>query len=166
MLGLVMATPVVNAEEANLNHPQQVQEENQPADNGVEDPDTNHAPVPLENDETSQEGPHKLETQDADVFEMSPEIMLNAVTKIDVKDPTVNPILYDDTAISGGSLAKYRDKVKKETIIATVHVTLKGKDGTVKANLSVTPTTGTTWKVDLPEGKKLKKAIQLQSTNK
>ena len=155
MLGLVMATPVVNAEEANLNHPQQVQEENQPADNGVEDPDTNHAPVPLENDETSQEGPHKLETQDADVFEMSPEIMLNAVTKIDVKDPTVNPILYDDTAISGGSLAKYRDKVKKETIIATVHVTLKGKDGTVKANLSVTPTTGTTWKVDLPEGKKV-----------
>ena len=155
MLGLVMATPVVNAEEANLNHPQQVQEENQPADNGVEDPDTNHAPVPLENDETSQEGPHKLETQDADVFEMSPEIMLNAVTKIDVKDPTVNPILYDDTAISGGSLAKYRDKVKKETIIATVHVTLRGKDGTVKANLSVTPTTGTTWKVDLPEGKKV-----------
>lgn len=76
---------------------------------------------------------------------------------IDVKAPTVNPVFYDATTISGGNLAKYRDKVKKETLIATVHVTLKDKDGAVKATLSVTPKSGTTWKVDLLEGKKVAK---------
>ena len=70
-----------------------------------------------------------------------------------VKAPTVNAVLYDDTTISGANLAKA--KVGREIIIATVHVTLKGEDGTVKANLSVTPTSGTTWKVDLPQGKKV-----------
>ena len=72
-----------------------------------------------------------------------------------VKEPSVNPVLYDATTISGGDLAK--DKVNKKTVIATVHVTLKGEDGTVKATLEVTPKRGTTWKVDLPKGVKVAK---------
>ena len=74
---------------------------------------------------------------------------------INVKKPTVNPVFYDATTISGGNLAKYRDKVTREITIATVHVTLKGKDGTVKATLSDNPTKGTTWSVTLPAGKKV-----------
>ena len=70
-----------------------------------------------------------------------------------VKAPTVNDVLYDATTISGANLAKAR--VNKKTVIATVHVSLKDSSGTEKANLSVTPTSGTTWKVDLPEGKKV-----------
>ena len=83
----------------------------------------------------------------ADDLEIGPEIVGEAVTQIEVKAPTVNPVLYDATTISGGNLAKA--KVNKKTVIATVHVTLKGEDGTVKAELSVTPKSGTKWKVDL-----------------
>lgn len=75
-------------------------------------------------------------------LDLGDEIVMEAVGQIDVKTPSVNPILYDDTTISGGNLAKYRDKVNKKTLIATVHVTLTGEDGTVKATLSDSPTTG------------------------
>ena len=80
---------------------------------------------------------------------------------IEVKAPTVKPVFYDATTISGGNLAKYRDKAKKKTFIATVHVTLKGKDGTVKATLSDSPTSGTTWSVKLPEGKKVEEGDKI-----
>ena len=99
----------------------------------------------------------ETDTQAGDGLEIGPEIIGGAVAQIEVKAPTVNPVFYDATTISGGSLAKYRDKVNKKTVIATVHVTLKGEGGTEKANLSVTPTRGTTWKVDLPEGVKVAK---------
>ncbi|WP_288981355.1 InlB B-repeat-containing protein [uncultured Parvimonas sp.] len=78
-----------------------------------------------------------------------------AGTQIDVKKPSVNPVLYGATTISGANLAKA--KVNKKTVIATVYVTLKGENGTVKATLSVTPTSGTKWSVKLPEGKKVEK---------
>lgn len=87
-----------------------------------------------------------------------------AGTQIDVKKPSVNPVLYGATTISGANLAKA--KVNKKTVIATVYVTLKGENGTVKATLSVTPTSGTKWSVKLPEGKKLKKVIRLLFINK
>ncbi len=93
--------------------------------------------------------------QSGDGLEISPEIVGEAVTQINVKAPTVNPLLYDATTISGGNLAKAR--VNNKTVIATVHVTLKGEDGTVKATLEVTPKRGTTWKVDLPTGVKVAK---------
>ena len=70
-----------------------------------------------------------------------------------VKEPTVNPVFYDATTISGGNLAKAR--VNKKLVIATVHVKLTDKNGTEKATLSDSPTSGTTWKVKLPEGKKV-----------
>ena len=71
--------------------------------------------------------------------------------------PTVDPVLYDATTISGDKVHKAKVQVgkKKQTVIATVHVTLKDKDGTVKATLEVTPKSGTKWKVKLPEGKKV-----------
>ena len=70
-------------------------------------------------------------------------------TQIKVKEPTVNSVLYDATTISGGNLAKAKVKVngKNETVIATVHVILKGENGTVKADLSDNPTKGTKWEV-------------------
>ncbi|EEB35539.1 hypothetical protein ANHYDRO_01723 [Anaerococcus hydrogenalis DSM 7454] len=72
---------------------------------------------------------------------------------VDVKAPTINPVLYDATTISGGNLVKTR--INKKIVIATVHVSLKDSSGTEKANLSVTPKSGTTWKVGLPEGVKV-----------
>ena len=72
-----------------------------------------------------------------------------------VKEPTINNVFYGDTTISGANLAK--DRVNKKLVIATVHVILKGEGGNVKAELSVTPKSGTSWKVDLPEGVKVAK---------
>ncbi|BET21985.1 InlB B-repeat-containing protein [Solobacterium moorei] len=89
-----------------------------------------------------------------DGLEIGPEIIGQPVG-VAVKAPTVNPVLYDATTISGGNLAKA--KVNKQPVIATVHVTLKGEDGTVKAELSVTPKRGTKWKVDLTGGVKVAK---------
>ena len=89
-----------------------------------------------------------------DGLEIGPEIIGQPVGAA-VQAPTIDPVLYDATTISGKKLAKA--KVNKQTVIATVHVTLKGEDGNVKATLSVTPTTGTTWSVDLPQGKKVEK---------
>ena len=82
-----------------------------------------------------------------------------AVPQIDVKKPSVNPVLYGATTISGDNLAKAKVKVngKNKTVIATVHVTLKGKDGAVKATLSDNPTKGTKWEVKLPGGVKVEK---------
>ena len=91
----------------------------------------------------------------ADDLEIGPEIIGQPMGQINVKAPTVDPVLYDATTISGGNLAKAR--INKKNVIATVHVTLKGEDGTVKATLSVTPKRGTTWKVDLPSGVKVAK---------
>ena len=97
-------------------------------------------------------------------LDLGGEIVGDPVGEIKVKAPRIDNVFIGDKTISGGNLAK--DRVNKKLVIATVHVTLKGEDGTVKATLSVTPTKGTTWSVDLPEGKKLKKAIRLLSTNK
>lgn len=72
-----------------------------------------------------------------------------------VKAPTVNPVLYDATTIAGSNLAKAT--VNKKTVIATVHVILKDSNRDEKANVNVTPKSGTKWKVDLPEGVKVAK---------
>ena len=76
-------------------------------------------------------------------------------TQINVKAPTINPVLYGDTTISGANIAKAR--VNKKQVIATVHVILKGENGTVKATLSDTPKSGTKWSVKLPDGVKVAK---------
>ncbi len=88
-------------------------------------------------------------------LEVGDEIVPVGVRSVEVKAPTVNPVFYDATTISGDNLAKAR--VNKQIVIATVHVTLKGEDGTVKATLSDAPTKGTAWKVGLPGGVKVAK---------
>ena len=146
MIMLSLMAPVINANEF------------QPNPDTTKDAEVKANEASNSNAET----PKTIDEQ-GDGLEIGPEIVGEAVTQIEVKAPTVNPVLYDATTISGGNLAKA--KVNKKTVIATVHVTLKGEDGTVKATLSVTPTRGTKWSVKLPEGKKLNKAIQLPSTS-
>ena len=79
----------------------------------------------------------------------------SVVYAAEVKAPKIDNVFIGDTSISGGNLAK--DRVNKKLVIATVHVILKGEDGTVKATLEVTPKRGTTWKVDLTGGVKVAK---------
>ena len=146
MLGLVMATPMVFAEGEGTKATQTV-EENTEQVGGTKDqnPETKETPVIIENDNPAQ-------VDNEGGLEIGPEIASDRVTAA-VKKPLVNDVLYDATTISGANLAKA--KVNKKTVIATVHVTLKGKDGRVKATLSDSPTTGTKWKVDLPAGVKV-----------
>ena len=144
MLGLVMATPVVRAEETELIKLQPAKEASEPADGGVEDNDT---PVPLEKDETTQEGLSGLETQSADGLEIGPEIVGDPVTAA-IPAPTINKVFYDATTISGAGV--HRARVSGKTVRGTIHVTLKNGD-TVKASSVINPT-GTTWTYKLPEG--------------
>lgn len=63
--------------------------------------------------------------------------------------PTIDDVFYGATTISGKKL--HRDRVNNQTVRATVHVKLTGTNGE-KAKVSVTPTSGSTWTVSLPEG--------------
>ena len=67
-----------------------------------------------------------------------------------IEAPTINKVFYDATTISGGKL--HRGRIGGKQARGTVHVTLKDSSGTEKATLSVTPKSGTTWSVNLPEG--------------
>ena len=91
--------------------------------------------------------------EQGDGLEIGPEIVNEAVTRGAIPAPTINKVFYGDTTISGAKL--HRDRVGGKQVRATVYVTLKGEDDTVKATLSVTPTSGTKWSVKLPEGKKV-----------
>lgn len=67
----------------------------------------------------------------------------------DIPAPTIKDVFYGAKTISGGNL--HRVRVNKKTERATVHVKLTDRDGGIKANVSVTPTSGSTWTVNLPE---------------
>ena len=67
-----------------------------------------------------------------------------------IEAPTINKVFYDATSISGGNV--HRGKIDGKQARGTIHVTLKDKDGRVKATDSVTPKSGTTWSVKLPKG--------------
>ena len=160
MIMLSLMAPVINANEFQPNPDTTKEAEvkaNEASNSNAEtqpNPDTTKDAEVKANEASNSnaETPKTIDEQ-GDGLEIGPEIVGEAVTQIEVKAPTVNPVLYDATTISGGNLAKA--KVNKKTVIATVHVTLKGEDGTVKATLSVTPTRGTKWSVKLPEGKKV-----------
>lgn len=66
-----------------------------------------------------------------------------------VEAPTINKVFYGATTISGGNL--YRGRVGGKVVRGTVYVTLKDKNGEIKDNVSVTPTSGSTWEVNLSE---------------
>lgn len=129
----------------------EVKEENK--DESKEKPqlETKEAEKETRPDEREKALVENTDESDNDGLEISDEVKPEAVGAA-VKEPTVNDVLYDATTISGANLAKAR--VNNKIVIATVHVTLKHKDGTV-TTLEVTPTSGTTWKVDLPQGKKV-----------
>ena len=100
--------------------------------------------------QSTQSGDSELDISDVNI----PDAVGGAV-----KAPTVNPVFYDDTTISGANLAKA--KVNKKIVIATVHVSLKDSSGNEKAALEVTPKSGTTWKVALPEGVKVEEGDEV-----
>ncbi|MDU3275023.1 hypothetical protein, partial [Varibaculum cambriense] len=92
----------------------------------------------------------KANTQAADGLEISPEIIGQGVGEGNIEAPTINNVFYKAKTISGKKL--HRERINGKVLRATVHVTLKDKDGTVKATVSVTPKTGSTWSVELPAG--------------
>ena len=92
----------------------------------------------------------KANTQADDGMEIGPEIIGQGVGEGNIEAPTINNVFYKAKTISGKKL--HRERVNGKVLRATVHVTLKDKDGTVKATVSVTPKTGSTWSVELPAG--------------
>ena len=94
----------------------------------------------------------KSNEEQGDGLEIGPEIVGQPVGAA-IPAPTIKKVFCNATTISGGKV--HKAKVNKKIVIATVHVTLKAKDGTVKATLSDTPKRGNTWKVDLPAGTKV-----------
>ena len=83
-------------------------------------------------------------------LEISDDNTQEAVRGTKIETPTIDKVFYDATTISGGNL--HRGKLNGKQVRGTIHVTLKDKDGKVKATVSVTPTSGKTWTVDLPSG--------------
>ena len=80
-----------------------------------------------------------------------PAIVGQPVRQSTLPAPTIGKVFYDATTISGANVQ--RKKVPGVgTVRSTVYVTLKDKNGVVKADLSVTPKSGTTWTVNLPAG--------------
>ena len=86
----------------------------------------------------------------SDGLEIGPEIIGQQVRQSTLETPTISPVFVDATTISGGKL--HREKVGGKVLRATVHVTLKDKNGNEKATVSVTPRSGNTWTVNLPDG--------------
>ena len=93
-----------------------------------------------------------LESTPGDGLEIGPEIIGQPVRGT-IPAPTINKVFYDATSISGAKL--HRARVGGKTVRATVYVTLKDKNGNVKATVSVTPKSGSTWTVDLPNNIKV-----------
>ena len=80
-----------------------------------------------------------------------PAIVGQPVRQSTLPAPTIGKVFCDATTISGANVQ--RKKVPGVgTVRSTVYVTLKDKNGVVKADLSVTPKSGTTWTVNLPAG--------------
>ena len=67
-----------------------------------------------------------------------------------IEAPTVTKAFIGTNTISGGNL--HRGKINGKNARGTVHVTLKDSSGNKKATVSVTPKSGKTWTVNLPEG--------------
>lgn len=83
-------------------------------------------------------------------LELGGEIVGNPVGDGQIEAPTINDVFIGDKTISGKNL--HRGKIGGKNARGTVHVTLKDKKGSIKDEVSVTPKSGTTWKVKLSEG--------------
>ncbi|WP_231477452.1 hypothetical protein [Propionimicrobium sp. BV2F7] len=91
--------------------------------------------------------------QSGDGLEIGPEIIGQPVRGT-IPAPTIKKVFYDATTISGGNVQRKRVK-GVGTVRSTVYVTLKDKNGNEKATVSVTPTSGTAWTVNLPNNIKV-----------
>ncbi|MGR1083459.1 hypothetical protein ACUYFE_05450 [Olegusella massiliensis] len=92
----------------------------------------------------------KSNEEQGDGLEIGPEIVDQPVRQSTLPAPTIGKVFYDATTISGAKVQ--RKRVGGKTVRSTVYVTLKDKNGVVKADLSVTPKSGTSWTVNLPGG--------------
>ncbi|WP_124061412.1 SHIRT domain-containing protein [Gordonibacter sp. Marseille-P4307] len=92
----------------------------------------------------------KSNEEQGDGLEIGPEIIDQPVRQSTLPAPTIGKVFYDATTISGANVQ--RKRVGKDTVRSTVYVTLKDKNGNVKATASVTPKSGTSWTVNLPGG--------------
>ena len=66
--------------------------------------------------------------------------------------PTIDKVIYGATKISGGNV--YVGEISGKTVRGTIHVTLKNSNK-IKAELSVTPRSGSRWSVRLPKNVKV-----------
>ena len=96
------------------------------------------------------QAPAKANTQTGDGLELGSEIVGEAVARGTIPAPTIDKVFYDATTISGANVQ--RKRVGGKVVRSTVYVTLKDKNGVVKADLSVTPRSGTSWTVNLTGG--------------
>ncbi|OFQ99960.1 SHIRT domain-containing protein [Alloscardovia sp. HMSC034E08] len=92
----------------------------------------------------------KSNEEQSNGLEIGPEIIDQPVRQIAVQTPTINPVYHDATTISGANVQRAR--INNTIVRGTIHVTLKDKNGVVKADLSVTPRSGTRWTVNLLGG--------------
>ena len=115
--------------------------------------ETKEAEKEIRPDEREKAIIENTDESDNDGLEISDENVAEAVRGT-IPAPTIGKVFYDATSISGANVQ--RKKVKGVgTIRSTVYVTLKDKNGNEKATASVTPTSGTTWTVDLPNNIKV-----------
>ncbi|WP_410035052.1 hypothetical protein, partial [Anaerococcus kampingiae] len=164
MLGLVMAMPVVHAEDFDIS---QIDSnlsaiEDEASEEVLDSSETSDKPMPLVDDEIKKPDPavdedskktnlDGIETEDASDLELGAENVPEAVRQSTVPAPTINKVFYDATTITGGNVQRKR-VTGVGTVRSTVYVTLKDNKGNEKATVSVTPKSGTTWTVNLPAG--------------
>ena len=139
-----------------LSAPSLVQAEDLQEGTPAEQPSTNVQPVNtadpaglITSAAPENQAPAKANTPADDGLEIGPEIIGQPVGA-GIEAPTITKAFIGTNAISGGNL--HRGKINGKNARGTVHVTLKDSGGNEKATVSVTPKSGTTWKVDLPEG--------------
>ena len=95
----------------------------------------------------------ETDAQAGDGLGLGPEIIDQPVRQSTIPAPTIDKVFYDATTISGGNV--HRARVGGKIVRGTIYVTLKDEGGNVKATVSVTPRTGTTWTVNLPNNIKV-----------
>ena len=143
-----------------LSAPSLVQAEDLQEGTPAEQPSTNVQPVDtaaptklITSAAPENKAPAKAHTQAGDGLEIGPEIIGQPVRQSTLPAPTIGKVFYDATTISGANVQ--RKRVGGKTVRSTVWVTLKDKNGNEKATVSVTPTSGTSWTVNLPNNIKV-----------
>ena len=143
-----------------LSAPSLVQAEDLQEGTPTEQPSTNVQPVNtadpaklITSAAPENKAPAKANTQTADGLEIGSELIGQPVRQSTLPAPTIGKVFYDATTISGANVQ--RKRVGGKTVRSTVWVTLKDKNGNEKATVSVTPTSGTSWTVNLPNNIKV-----------